>query len=198
MSYQLEPIPAIFDMKVSLTPQEMNRIRAVSETDDPPYSVLLESVRTKLEGRCSTHGWVIPQSLEILSRSMGHLENGRYTGNIIFHVQLKADVLNPVNGDIITASVETVNDMGIMAIYSHQVKDVQYEAIKVLVVKEGNDNFATKTKKEEIVIRLEKSRFQVNDEHILSVGKLEGESEGGLQSTLPTTSNTVEDEGIVA
>ena len=174
MSYQLEPIPAVFDLKISLTSKEMNHIRAVSETDDPLYSVLLQSVKTKLEGRCSTHGWVVPESVEILSRSMGHLENGQYTGNIIFHVQLKADVLNPANGDTILASVETVNDMGIMAIYSHKVGDVQYEAIKVLVVKEGGEEFTSKTKGEEITIRLEKSRFQVNDEHILSVGKLEG------------------------
>jgi hypothetical protein len=174
MSYQLEPIPAVFDLKVSLTPKEMNRIRAVSETIDPLHAVLLESVKAKLESRCSTHGWVVPESVEILSRSMGHLENGRYTGNIIFHVQLKADVLNPANGDQISAIVETVNDMGICAIYSHRVNDSQYDAIKVLVVKEGEEEFASKTKGEEITIRLEKSRFQINDEHILSVGKLEG------------------------
>jgi DNA-directed RNA polymerase subunit E'/Rpb7 len=174
MSYQLDPLSAIFDLKVSLTPQEMNRIRVVSETDDPLYPVLLESVKSKLEARCSTHGWVVPKSVSILSRSMGHLENGRYTGNIIFHVQLKADVLNPANGDMITARIETVNEMGIMAIYSHKVSDVQYEAIKVLVVKDEKVDFSQMSKGEDIGVRLQKSRFQINDEHILSVGEFEG------------------------
>lgn len=174
MSYQLEPLSATFDLKVSLTPQEMNRIRVVSETDDPLYPVLLQSVKSKLESRCSTHGWVVPESVAILSRSMGHLENGRYTGNIIFHVQLRADVLNPANGDRITARIETVNEMGIMAIYSHTISDVQYEAIKVLVVKDERVDFSKMSKGEDISVRLQKSRFQINDEHILSVGELEG------------------------
>ena len=174
MSYQLEPLSATFDLKVSLMPKEMNRIRIVSEEKDPIYPVLLESVKSKLEGRCSTHGWVVPESVAILSRSMGHLENGRYTGNIIFHVQLRADVLNPANGDIITARIETVNEMGIMAIYSHKVGGVQYDAIKVLVVKDESIDFSKMSKGEDISVRLQKSRFQINDEHILSVGELEG------------------------
>lgn len=174
MSYQLEPLSATFDLKVSLMPKEMNRIRIVSEEKDPIYPVLLESVKSKLEGRCSTHGWVVPESVAILSRSMGHLENGRYTGNIIFHVQLRADVLNPANGDLITARIETVNEMGIMAIYSHRVGSVQYDAIKVLVVKDESIDFSKISKGEDIGVRLQKSRFQINDEHILSVGELEG------------------------
>jgi DNA-directed RNA polymerase subunit E'/Rpb7 len=171
MSYQLEPLSATFDLKVSLTPQEMNRIRQESDKD-PLSKVLLESVKNKLESRCSTHGWVVPESITILSRSMGHLENGRYTGNIIFHVQLKADVLNPANGDLITAQIETVNEMGIMAIYSHRVKELQYEAIKVLVVKDESLDVSRMTKGEMITVQLQKSRFQINDEHILSVGDL--------------------------
>jgi DNA-directed RNA polymerase subunit E'/Rpb7 len=191
MSYQLEPLSATFDLKVSLTPKEMNRIRVVSDTDDPLYPVLLESVRSKLESRCSTHGWVIPESVAILSRSMGHLENGRYTGNIIFHVQLKADVLNPANGDRITARIETINEMGIMALYSHRVGDVQYEAIKVLVVKDESLDFSTMSKGEDIIVKLQKSRFQINDEHILSVGELSTSA-----GKAPSPGEENDDEGV--
>lgn len=194
MSYQLEPLSATFDLKVSLTPQEMNRIRVVSDEMDPLYEVLLQSVKSKLEARCSTHGWVVPESVTILSRSMGHLENGRYTGNIIFHVQLKADVLNPANGDRITARIETVNEMGIMAIYSHKVGSVQYEAIKVLVVKDEGDDFSKMTKGEDISVHLGKSRFQINDEHILSVGELADDQ----AASAPAAASEGEGDAIVA
>ena len=194
MSYQLEPLSATFDLKVSLTPQEMNRIRVVSDEMDPLYEVLLQSVKSKLEARCSTHGWVVPESVTILSRSMGHLENGRYTGNIIFHVQLKADVLNPANGDRITARIETVNEMGIMAIYSHKVGSVQYEAIKVLVVKDEGDDFSKMTKGEDISVHLGKSRFQINDEHILSVGELADDR----AASTPAAASEGEGDAIVA
>ncbi len=184
MAYQLEAVPAIFDMKVSLSPKEMNSLRSISETDDPIYPVLLEALNTKLKARCNTHGWVVPDSLQILSRSMGHLENGRYTANVIFHVQVQAEVLNPAHGALVTATVMTNNDMGIMAIYNHKVKDAEYEAIKVLVVLEQTRDldadalqqqtqmFKSIEKGSQITVRLHKSRFQMNDEHILSVGEL--------------------------
>ena len=163
----------------------MNSLSRISETDDPIHSVLLSSVKSKLERRCSIHGWVVPDSVEILSRTMGHLENGRYTGNVIFHVQLKANVLNPANGDVITATVKSNNEMGIMAIYDHKQTDgsTTYEALKVLVVLEqlaGESSsdyqakvneFKSITKDQTINVRLLKSRFQINDEHILSVGE---------------------------
>lgn len=183
MNYQLDPIPAIFDMKVSLTPKELNKLNRISDTDDPIYYVLLDSVKAKLERRCSTHGWVVPDSIQILSRTMGHLENGRYTGNVIFHVQLKADVLNPAHGEVITATVKSNNEMGIMAIYNHKGKDNSYEALKVLVVleqlaDESAQDYQDKVSKFKAIekettmsIQLLKSRFQINDEHILSVGE---------------------------
>lgn len=183
MSNQLDSVPAVFNMKVSLAPKEMNAVGGISSTDDPLTPVLEKSIKSRLEQRCSTHGWVVPDSVRILSRTMGHLENGRYTGNIIFHVQLEAEVLNPASGDLVAAEIVTNNEMGIMAIYKHTVEQSAYEAMKILiplvqVADESDDEYRARAdtlrrleKGSAILIRIEKSRFQINDEHILSVGE---------------------------
>lgn len=69
----------IFEEKVTLTPKDMNRL-----VDESLDNILLSHLREKLENKCSNHGFVIPRSLTLLSRSMGQLENGRFTANVLF------------------------------------------------------------------------------------------------------------------
>ena len=98
----------IFEEKVYLSPKDMNRV-----VKDGLDKILLRQLSKKLEGKCSQHGFVIPNSLEILSRSMGALESGRYTGNIVFYIQAQGRVYNPVNGTRITGKILKRNKMGL-------------------------------------------------------------------------------------
>jgi DNA-directed RNA polymerase subunit E'/Rpb7 len=150
----------IFEEKVYLTPKDMNLV--VNQTID---KLLLKQLREKLENRCSQHGFVIPGSLQILSRSMGQIENGRYTGNIIFHVQSQGRVLNPANGTRVKGTIIKKNKMGLYVIYKN--------AIRILVPRDlhlGNVEFENLEKDDEIEIEIRKSRFQIHDQFILSIG----------------------------
>jgi hypothetical protein len=53
---------------------------------------------------------------------MGRLEHGRYTGNIVFHVQLQGKVYNPVNGTRITGKIDKKNKMGLYIIYNDAIR----------------------------------------------------------------------------
>ena len=53
---------AIFEEKISFSPKDMNRVG--EQTID---SILLEHLKKKLEGKCNTHGFVIPESIQLLS-----------------------------------------------------------------------------------------------------------------------------------
>jgi hypothetical protein len=154
----------IFEEKIYLTPKSMNLV--AKEGLD---SILQKQLRKKLENKCSQHGFVIPQSLEILSRSMGLLENGHYTGNIVFHIQAQGRVLNPVNGTRITGTILKKNKMGLYTIYK--------DAVRVLVPrdlhinnKEIMDEFESLEVGDTIEVEIRKSRFQIHDPFILSVG----------------------------
>jgi DNA-directed RNA polymerase subunit E'/Rpb7 len=151
---------ALFEEKIYLTPKDMNTIG--SKTID---AVLLDHLKEKLENKCSRHGFVIQNSLEVLSRSMGQIENGKFTGNIIFHVQAQGRVYNPANGTRIVGRILKKNKMGIYMIYKN--------AIRILIPRDlhiGNEEFEKLQPQDTIEVELRKSRFQINDKYILSVG----------------------------
>jgi DNA-directed RNA polymerase subunit E'/Rpb7 len=150
----------LFEEKAYLAPKDMNNI-----VKDPIDKILLKHLRGKIENKCSQHGFVVPKSLQILSRSAGQLENGRFTGNIVFHCQLQARVYNPVNGTRIVGTILKRNKMGLYVIYK--------DAIRVLIPRDlhlGNEEFESLQVDETIEIEIRKSRFQIQDPFILSVG----------------------------
>jgi DNA-directed RNA polymerase subunit E'/Rpb7 len=154
---------AVFEEQVPLTPKDLrNEIQNID-------SLLEQKLQAKLEGRCSRHGYVLPGSLQILSRSMGMVEKGRFTGSILFHVQAEGQVLNPPDGLVVEGEVIRKNKMGIYVNYQ--------DAIRIIVPRDlniGNDEFESVAVGEVVKVEIKKSRFQVNDEYILSVGLYKG------------------------
>jgi len=163
----------LFEQKVYLSPKDINRV--AKESID---SILLNHLKTKLENKCSQHGFVISGSLEIISRSMGQLENGTYTGNIVYHVQTQGRVYNPANGTRITGTVLRRNKMGLYVIYK--------DAIRILVPRDlhiGNQAFEAIEPDQSITIEIRKSRFQIHDPFILSIGVYVGSGTDSIEPT---------------
>ena len=154
---------AVFEEQVALTPKDL---RAEIKSID---SLLEEKLRGRLEGRCSRHGYVLQNTIKVLSRSMGMVERGRFTGNVIYHVQAEGGVLNPPDGAVIEGEVIRKNKMGLYVNYR--------DAIRVIVPRDvniGNDEFESVEVGEMVKVEIKKSRFQVNDEYVLSVGLFRG------------------------
>jgi DNA-directed RNA polymerase subunit E'/Rpb7 len=165
---------AIFEEQVPLTPKDM---RADIESID---EVLLEKLAAKLEGRCSRHGFVLAGTLKILSRSMGSLERGRFTGNILFLVQAEAMVLNPPDGTVLEGEVIRKNKMGMYVSYQ--------DAIRIILPRDlyiGDEAYDAVQIGERIQVEVKKSRFQVNDPYILSVGYFRGLATGAASGAVP-------------
>ena len=171
---------ALFEEKVSLIPSDFSgrntRGQRVEEEIDIE-SLLLEKLAARLEGKCSQHGYVVPGSLTLLSRSMGYVENGRFTGDIVYHVQAEGDVIYPPDGTVLEGRVEKMNTMGMFVVY--EVKDKKnpesssYPAIKIILPRDlqlGKDEFNSVEPGDQVQLEIKKSRFQVNDEFILCVG----------------------------
>ena len=158
---------AIFDEQVVLTPKDMRS--DITSIDD----ILLNSLSASLDGKCSRHGFVIPGTLKIMSRSMGSLDKGRFTGKIIFLVKAEAEVLNPPDGSIIEGEVIRKNKMGIYVSYK--------DAIRIILPRDlyiGDESYDAVQIGEVIKVEVKKSRFQVNDPYILSVGYFRGRADG--------------------
>jgi DNA-directed RNA polymerase subunit E'/Rpb7 len=151
------------DERVALTPSELSNITAPESVRE----MLTKKLKAKHEGKCNANGYVKPSSVAILSRSMGVAENGRFTGNLLYDCKVKCEVFYPVGGLQMEATVIKVNKMGAYVHFD--------EAIRILLPRDlhiGSVDFDNIEEGKNVLVRLERSRFQANDPYIMGVGVL--------------------------
>jgi DNA-directed RNA polymerase subunit E'/Rpb7 len=92
--------------RVSLNPRYLDE-------NFPAY--IEKIVKNNVEGKCIKEGYVVPNTVIILKRSIGNMNNNQFNGNITFDITIGAKVCNiPVNS-VIKASVKKINKLGILA-----------------------------------------------------------------------------------
>jgi len=158
---------AIFEEKVALSPGQLHG--NITSFDD----VLMRKLRLQLEGKCSKHGFVVPGSLKLLSRSYGYMERGTFTSDTMYYIKAEGTVYNPPNGTVVEGVVSRKSKAGLYVI----IKVHEVEAIHIMIVRDlhiGNVEFDSIQLGENIRIEIKKSRFQINDPHILSIGQFLG------------------------
>ena len=153
---------AVFlEERVSLSPNDISKKDGAGDLNE----LLLNRLKNKIEARCIASGYVKPDSLEVLHRSMGMAENGRFTGNYIFYLKLRCKVFHPETGTPVDCKVLKVNKMG-----AYVVLD---EAMRVLLPRDlhiGNTEFDSLKPDDYVSIQILRSRFQTNDAFISAVG----------------------------
>ena len=155
---------AFFQEKVYLTPKDLrNDIDSVD-------NILVDKLKERLEQRCSPHGYVMPGTLEILTRSTGMVDSGRFSGDWAFLVKAKGTVLNPPEGSLVEVEVLKSNKMGVYAVYEN--------AIRLMVPRDlhlGDVIFDALAIGSVVPVELLRSRFQTNDPFIQAIAKLQAE-----------------------
>ena len=154
---------AFFQEKVYLTPKDLRN--DIESIDD----ILVVKLKERLEQRCSPHGYVLPGTLEILTRSTGMVDSGRFSGDWAFLVKAKGRVLHPPEGTMVEVEVLKSNKMGIYAVYEN--------AIRLMVPRDlhlGDEEFDSLKVGDRIKVEIQKSRFQLRDPFIVSVGIYRG------------------------
>lgn len=167
---------ALFEEKIPITPRDLSRGSVKIE------GLLSDKLSQKLEGRCSLHGYVIPGTMKLLSRSVGYIEKGRNTGDIVYHIQAEGNVIYPPDGTVLQGEILRKNKMGMFVNYK--------DAIHVILPRDlhiGNEEFDGLQIGEVVKVEIKKSRFQVNDEYILSVGVYLGKTIAVPSTTAPST-----------
>ena len=149
-----------FEKKLFLTPLDFNRLK--TQTVD---EILLKKAHELLDGKCSEHGFVVPGSLNILSRSMGYFEAARFTGDAVYYVKLEGRVIYPVEGHQVIGDVIRKNKMGLYVNYKN--------AIRIQVPRDlhlDNQEYDEIEVGEFIRVELKRSKFAVYDPYILASG----------------------------
>jgi hypothetical protein len=149
-----------FEKKLFLTPLDFNRLK--TQTAD---ELLLKKAQDLLEGKCSEHGFVIPGSIQMLSRSVGYFESARFTGDAVYYVKLGGRVIYPVDGREVVGEVIRKNKMGLYVNYK--------DAIRIQVPRDlhlDNEEYDEVEVGEYIRVQLKRSKFAVYDPYILASG----------------------------
>jgi len=151
------------DERIALTPSEMNLVQKPDDVKD----LLVTKLKERHESKCNSNGYVKPNSIDLVARSAGAAENGRYTGNFVYDCKMKCDVLYPQGGMVMNVLVIKVTKMGVYAVFE--------EAIRILIPRDihiGNTEFDNIKEGDIITVRLERSEIQTNAPFIMAVGKL--------------------------
>ena len=151
---------AIFEKKISLTPSDFNKIKNTSIDD-----ILLGKATELMENKCSENGFVLPGFLKLLSRSMGHFEDGTKTGNAVYYVKLEGQIIYPADGVKVVGEVIRKNKMGLYVEYK--------KAIRVQVPRDfhiGSEEYDSVEVGDVVEVELKRSKFQINDPYILASG----------------------------
>ena len=151
---------AFFEKKISLNPSDFNEMKTVSVDD-----LLAKKAKEIMEGKCSEQGFVLPGSIELLSRSMGYFESARFTGDAIYYLKLKGQIVYPVDGIKVEGKVIRKNKMGLYINYKDAIR-IQVPRDLHLDLPEFEDIQVGET----VEVELKRSKFAIYDSYILASG----------------------------
>jgi DNA-directed RNA polymerase subunit E'/Rpb7 len=127
-------------------------------------SSILAQLKMNFEGRCSSEGYIQPQSITLIEYSLGR---SNYTkGGVDYDVRFQADMCLPHSGQTFKATVSLRSKIGIHA---------ELTPIKILIPRDlhiGNEEFENVEVKQEIEFEVIGAQFKQQDRDIIVVGRL--------------------------
>lgn len=134
---------------------------------------ILSKLKKEYEGIYTKFGLIKKDSIELVKVSLGNLEQNSFEGNILYHVQFKADLCNPTIGSIILCKVINLNNFGILC----SAKDNEESIIEVIVPKKSlaiksdiDLNFVKQY--DDVYIEIMGKKQELNDTKIKCIGKI--------------------------
>ena len=110
---------------------------------------------------------------EIVKISLGTIEQNSFEGNILYHIQFKADLCNPTIGSIVLCNVINLNNFGILC----SATDGESAIIEVIVPKKSlaikSDIDLNNVKQnDKVFVEIMGKKQELNDTKIKCIGKI--------------------------
>lgn len=170
-------VPTILSERVLLHPRDFT-----SEYKD----VVLNTLREKVEGVCSRHGYVMRGSVELREVVAGRIEPNSMNGDTVFSVRYQAHVCNPPVGLIVKAIVTDSNAFAVFA--RSGILDEFGEFTPLLDViltraqHESDDRLSNLENGNDIYVEILGKRFELVDTRISVVALLRDENAYNTQN----------------
>ena len=124
---------------------------------------ILNQLKMNFEGRCSSEGYIQPDSITVLKYSIGRVKPN---GTIDYEVSFQADLCLPHQGQVFKSSAELRTKIGIHA---------ETSPLKILIPRDlhiGNAEFDSIETGQEFEFEVVGTQFKQQDKVIIVVGRL--------------------------
>lgn len=145
-------------------------------------------MKKKIENKCIDEGFVKEDSINIIDKSIGIIKNSRFYGEVSYDVLYKAEICNPVPGNVIDCRVKFVNKLGLLGNNGPLVIIVGRQFHKS---SEILDNINV----DDIVkVKIIAKKFSINDNEIKVIAKLDNIEDFGNDNKDLTLGDLEEDD----
>jgi len=134
---------------------------------------ILGKIKNNYEGKCLKYGYIKPNSIHIIKRSIGNVLTSHFNGSILYNVEFSADICNPLEGAIIEVQVKNKNKMGVLA----GITDEDNSPLNILLARQHHINhlsneFMALNVDDTISVKVIGKRFEYGDNKISIIGLL--------------------------
>jgi len=132
---------------------------------------ILKRLKENFENKCLKYGYIKPNSIKIIKRSIGTVLASHFNGNILYNIEFSVDVCNPLEGAIIDIQVTNINKMGILG----DVPNEEDSPLNILLARQHHiDNEAFQNLKigEVIQGKIVGKRYEYGDSQISVIAVL--------------------------
>jgi hypothetical protein len=129
-------------------------------------SYLTEIIKDKIGNKCIEKGYVLKDSIRIVSRSIGKVNTSHFNGLVYYNLKVEGEVCKPSDGDrLYNCKVVGINKIGIFA----TLGPLQ---IIVAAIHHEDTSFFEKIKVNDLItVEIVNYKFQLNDDNIKVVAK---------------------------
>ena len=135
-------------------------------------------MKERIENKCINEGFIKEDSINIINRSVGSIKNSRFYGEVSYDILYKAQICNPVVGNVIDCKVKFVNKLGLLGNNGPLVIIVGKQFHK-------NSGILDKINVDDIVkVEVIAKKFSLNDKEIKVIAKLYNVNENEVNENI--------------
>lgn len=138
-------------------------------------SLILHSLKNKYENKCTEHGFIIDNTIELITRKLGKINTINNISYISYIVKYSCDIIYPSEGDEIQVIVDKVNKMGVIGFIDNPKKDAENSPLIIIIpneyFNESTRDIDSITKNQKINIITLSVRIKYGNSKIQIVGK---------------------------
>ena len=132
--------------------------------------IILLKLKKKIEGTCIKIGYVIPDSIKIVTRSLGIINNANFDGITTYKLKYTADICNPVIGSIINCCIGNVDKSQIIC----YIDNADISPVEIYLYKQHhitNNDFLQLKVGDFINVKVCGSSWSYKDTRIISIAQ---------------------------